>query len=133
MRILPTHGHQWLTSCPACLNPGKEPQYPYTEGCVGPRADSDVLDKRKIFCPYQDLKPGSSSYTDHATLPPKHNDFRHSVGVTLSVMSVLRIIISGIPKKEEYTVCKAVMEGISPTFKTQENLATMNVTTFSSL
>jgi len=71
MRILPTHGHQWLTSCPGCFNPGKEPHYPYTEGCVGPRAGSDVLDKRKIFCPYQDLKPGSSSYTDHATLSPK--------------------------------------------------------------
>jgi len=48
-------------------------------------------------------------------------------------MSVLRSIISGIPKKEEYTVCKAVMEGISSAFKTQENLANMNVITFSSL
>jgi hypothetical protein len=41
--------------------------------------------------------------------------------------------ISGNPKKKEHTVCKAVMEGISPAFKTQENLANMNVTTFNSL
>jgi len=42
MRIIPTHGHQWLTSCPGQFNPGKEPRYPYKEGWMGPRAGLDV-------------------------------------------------------------------------------------------
>jgi hypothetical protein len=53
---------------------------------------------------------------------PTLYDFRHSVGVILSVISVLR-------RKWNTTVCKVVMEGISPAVKTQENLANMNVTT----
>jgi len=51
MRIFPTHGH------PSCFNPGKESQYPYIEGCVGPRAGLDVLEKINLLCPYQDLNP----------------------------------------------------------------------------
>jgi len=30
---------------------------------VGSRAGLDVFEKRKIFCPYQDLNPGPSSLT----------------------------------------------------------------------
>jgi len=61
MRMFPTEGHQWLTSCPRRFKPGKEPLYPYVVGWVGPRAGMDVLEKRKIFCPYQDLNPEPSS------------------------------------------------------------------------
>jgi len=51
MRIFPTNGHQWLTFCSGCFNPGKELWYPYTEGWMGPRACLDVLEKRKMFVP----------------------------------------------------------------------------------
>jgi hypothetical protein len=50
MRIFPTHRHQWLSSCPGHFNPGKE-------GWVVPRAGLDILERRKIFCPYQDFEP----------------------------------------------------------------------------
>jgi len=77
MKILPTHGHQWLTSCPGCFNPGKEPRYPYIEDWVGPRADLDVLEKRKTFCSYQDLNqehPASGTVTILTKIPcPKTN------------------------------------------------------------
>jgi len=61
MRIFPTDGHQWLTSRYGRFNPGKEHWYPYIKGWVCPGADLDVLEKRKMFCPYQDLNPGPSS------------------------------------------------------------------------
>ena len=67
--MFPTDGHQWLTSCPSHFNPKKEPLYPYVEGWVGPRVGMDVLEKRKIFCPYQDLNPGPSTVAILAMLP----------------------------------------------------------------
>jgi len=56
MRIFPTGGCQWLTSCPSCFYPRKEPLYLYIEG-------------------YQDLIPGPSSSwncccTAHVTVSP---------------------------------------------------------------
>jgi len=61
MKLFPTDENQWLPSCSGRFNPRKEPWYPYTKGWVGPRAGLDVLGKRKMPCPYQDLNPGPSS------------------------------------------------------------------------
>jgi len=56
------HLHEWSTSSEggAVSNPGKEFLYPYLEDWVNHRPGLDILEKRKIFCPYQDLNPGPS-------------------------------------------------------------------------
>jgi hypothetical protein len=48
---------------------------------------------------------------------PKLYDFRHSFGAILSVMPVLRRREYLEIQRGEQTVCKAVMEGISPGWK----------------
>jgi len=52
---------QWLTSHPSCFNPGKEPWYIFNKMLGALPRGVDVLEKRNIFSPYQDLNPGSSS------------------------------------------------------------------------
>jgi len=58
--IPPTYANQWLTSCPVCSIPRKEYRYLYIERQLDGRAGLDVLEKRKILCPYQELNPGPS-------------------------------------------------------------------------
>jgi hypothetical protein len=87
MIIFPTHGHRWLTSCPSCFNPGKEPLYPYTEGWVGSRVGLDVLEKRKFFCPYQDLNP--------RTIQPYNRHLRPAGGVQLQLYTFFNLSDKG--------------------------------------
>ena len=45
-------------NAPCCFTPGEQgPSALQTEGSVGPRAGLDALERRKISCPHQDLKP----------------------------------------------------------------------------
>jgi hypothetical protein len=55
-------GGQWSASRPAPFNPKeRDPGTQWIEGWVGPRADLDVVVKRKIPIPCRDSKPRSSS------------------------------------------------------------------------
>jgi hypothetical protein len=46
---------------PAEITPGKNPRTLWPLGCVGPRADLDIREKRKISCSSWDSNLGSSS------------------------------------------------------------------------
>jgi hypothetical protein len=54
------YGSEGVTSRFGGFTLGKERRYS-VRGLVGSRADLDVLQKRKISCPYRDSKPGPSS------------------------------------------------------------------------
>jgi len=41
-------GSEWSVSCPVTLILGRAPRTHWTGGCVGPRANSDVVANRKI-------------------------------------------------------------------------------------
>jgi hypothetical protein len=42
---------------------GNIPQYPFDGRWVGLRASSDAVEKRKIFCPYQELNSGHPAHS----------------------------------------------------------------------
>jgi len=69
-------GCQCLTSFPTHFNPGKEPWCVLNKMLGVLSSGVDVLEKKNVFSPYQDMNPGPSSrqhslYTDHATTTAK--------------------------------------------------------------
>jgi hypothetical protein len=50
-------GGEWSTSCPGCLNPGKNPSTHWIRGWVSPMDSLDDLENRKISWPCQQALP----------------------------------------------------------------------------
>jgi hypothetical protein len=55
---LALNGGEWSASCPGCFTPRERaPGTHWIGGWVGPRAILDMVVKRKILCPCQELNP----------------------------------------------------------------------------
>jgi hypothetical protein len=56
-------GHEWSASRPGRVTPGwTAPGTGWVGGYMGPRTGLDAMEKRKIFCPCQKSRPGSSVF-----------------------------------------------------------------------